>query len=180
MPVIALTPDLILLLKGAGIGALIMLGLASLPIFLIGHRAGFSKGANLKALVTERLSATAIPTISIGDVIEAIEQANPTREVENLGRRLIKIVEEVGEASEAYLNVTSPANGKQMTWADVREEFADAVIVAVDCAITPTPDQVKAGLTRQQVVEEFARVIGVKLAKWRRNRDTGKAATDAE
>ena len=169
-----------MILQGMALGALLTLILVAIPLYFKGHSTGYSKGAGLRTLVTERFSQMAIPTVSVGDVIEAIEQANPTRQVDNLGRRLIKIVEEVGEASEAYLNVTSAANGKNLKWADVREEFADAVIVAVDCAITPTPDQVQAGMTRQQVVDEFARVIGVKLAKWRSNRDTGKAATDAE
>jgi NTP pyrophosphatase (non-canonical NTP hydrolase) len=117
---------------------------------------------------------------SFGDVLRDITDANPTKHHGNLIRRIMKQMEELGEAAEAYLNVTSAANGKGMTWDDVREELADQVIVAVDCALTPTPDQVEAGLTREQVEQEFANVVGRKLAKWRSNRDTGKAATDAE
>jgi len=115
------------------------------------------------------------PTILVGDVIQAIMDANPDRESNNLHRRIIKIMEEVGETSEAYLNVTSAHNGKKKRWADVREELADVVIVAVDCALTPTPDQI--GLTRKQVAEEFADEISRKLTKRRKNRDTGKEST---
>jgi NTP pyrophosphatase (non-canonical NTP hydrolase) len=123
-----------------------------------------------------RPSIVYVPTT--GSIIRAITDANPDKHHDNLIRRIMKQMEELGEAAEAYLNVTSAANGKGKTWDDVREELADQVIVAVDCALTPTPDQV--GMTREDIEQEFARVVAVKLAKWKRNRDTGKAATDAE
>lgn len=113
-------------------------------------------------------------------VVRAITNANPDKHYDNLGRRILKLSEELGEASQAYLNVTSPSNGKNKTWGDVREELADTVIVAVDCALTPTPDQVLAGFTRAEVEEAFAAEIETKLAKWARNRATGIVATDAE
>lgn len=115
---------------------------------------------------------------SLSGILRGISDANSTRHSDNLHRRIIKQMEELGEASEAYLNVTSAANGKNLSWADVREELCDQVIVAVDCALTPMPDQV--GLTREEVEQEVALVVERKLAKWKRNRDTGKAATDAE
>lgn len=127
-----------------------------------------------------KYAADAGPPLEACGIIQAISDANPDKQPGNLIRRIVKIMEELGEASEAFLNVTSLSNGKNKRWSDVREELADAVIVAVDCALTPTPDQIEAGLTREQVMAAFANVIGRKLTKWRKNRDTGKAATDAE
>lgn len=74
-------------------------------------------------------------------IIAAIGDANPTRHFGNLGRRIIKLQEELGEHAEAYLNVTSVGNGKGKTWDDVREESADILIVAVDVALTPVGEQ---------------------------------------
>lgn len=67
----------------------------------------------------------------------AVREANPTRNASNLDRRALKLIEEFGEAAQAYLNVTSPSNGKSKTWDDVREEIADVLIVALDIAWTP-------------------------------------------
>jgi NTP pyrophosphatase (non-canonical NTP hydrolase) len=67
---------------------------------------------------------------------EAIRDANPNRSIANLNRRILKLIEEYGEATQAYLNVTSPANAKNKTWADVREELTDCFIVAVDIGWT--------------------------------------------
>lgn len=72
----------------------------------------------------------------IVQIVDLVAEANPTRTFENLGRRIIKLGEEFGEVSEAYLNVTSASNGKGLTWDDVREEFADVAIVALDVALT--------------------------------------------
>jgi len=73
-------------------------------------------------------------------IVDAVYDANPTRNVSNVNRRIIKLGEEYGEASEAYLNVTSAGNGKGKTWADVREELADVLIVALDVVLTPMSD----------------------------------------
>ncbi len=113
-----------------------------------------------------------------GDIINAIYEANPNRTHTNLVRRILKLSEEMGETAEAYLNVTSASNGKKKTWDDVREELADCVIVALDCAMTPMPDQ--EGITKDAIMAQFSDEITAKLAKWKNNRDTGKAATDAE
>lgn len=201
-------------------------------------------------------------------IIPAIRDANPTRNNGNLGRRVIKLCEELGEHAEAYLNISSAGNGKGKTWDDVREEAADILIVAVDVALTPNdgenptiaegyvtrlvsahdfriPDQPfsnpmkpsaaeyekltlivgaaigkvcvgqlssggrglasggrvraeaasliswalmlsltplpdQAGWTTELLEEQLVAIIEVKLAKWRNNRDTGTAATDAE
>ncbi len=202
-------------------------------------------------------------------IIPAIRDANLTRHNGNLGRRVIKLCEELGEHAEAYLNISSAGNGKGKTWDDVREEAADILIVAVDVALTPndgenpsvaetfvtrlvsqhdfripgqpfsnlmtpsaaeyekltlivgniignvcagqisgagrglaggggrvraeassliawslmlalTPLPDQADYTVAQLEEQLVSTIAVKLAKWRNNRDTGTAATDAE
>lgn len=201
-------------------------------------------------------------------IIPAIRDANLTRHSGNLGRRVIKLCEELGEHAEAYLNISSAGNGKGKTWDDVREEAADILIVAVDVALTPndgenpsvaetivtrlvsqhdfrapeqpfsnfmkpssddyekltlivgtiigkvclgqisgtgrglgasgrvraeaasligwslmlalTPLPDQADWTFDQLEDQLVSTISVKLAKWRNNRDTGTAATDAE
>ena len=70
-------------------------------------------------------------------IIQSIRDANLTRNVCNIARRVIKLHEELGEHAEAYLNVTNAGNGKKKCWDDVREEAADLLIVAVDVALTP-------------------------------------------
>lgn len=68
---------------------------------------------------------------------EAVLAANPARSQANLSRRVLKLVEELGEVSEAYLGVTSgSSNGKGKTWDDFREETADVFIVGMDIALT--------------------------------------------
>lgn len=47
-------------------------------------------------------------------------------------RRLIKLIEEMGEVSEAFLNITSSNNLKNKSWEDVREELVDCFIVGLD------------------------------------------------
>src|ERR1019366_3479816 len=69
-------------------------------------------------------------------IVDAVEQANPQRNPANLNRRLHKMLEELGELAEAYLNATSKNNLKGKTWADVKEEVVDVLIVAVDIVLT--------------------------------------------
>src|ERR1035437_1704852 len=69
-------------------------------------------------------------------IVDAVEQANPQRNSANLNRRLHKMLEELGELAEAYLNATSKNNLKGKTWADVKEEAVDALIVAIDIVLT--------------------------------------------
>lgn len=78
----------------------------------------------------------------MNNILNMVYEANLTRSHANLNRRLIKILEEVGEVSEAYLNsTTSGVNGKNKTWDDVREEVADVLIVSYDIALTPLGDE---------------------------------------
>lgn len=72
----------------------------------------------------------------IATIIEQIADANPTRDYLNLNRRMLKLIEELGELAEAFLECTSIHNHKQKTWDDVKEESADVLIVAIDIALT--------------------------------------------
>jgi hypothetical protein len=53
----------------------------------------------------------------------------------------LKLLEEIGEFTQAYLAVTSQANDRRKSWADVREELADCLIVALDIAWTVFPTE---------------------------------------
>lgn len=75
--------------------------------------------------------------INIGDIISKVKDANPTRNLGNIQRRCMKLIEEAGETAEAFLGITSSIqNAKGKTWDDVREETADMLIVAIDIALT--------------------------------------------
>lgn len=76
---------------------------------------------------------------SSNEVLVAIREANPTRSHVCVNRRLLKILEELGEASEAYLSRTSKSNYKHKTWDDFRVECVDILIVMLDVAMTPLP-----------------------------------------
>jgi len=73
----------------------------------------------------------------IATVIEMVADANANRQRDNLDRRILKFIEELGEIAEAFLECTSLHNRKHKTWADVHEEAADVLIVAIDIALTP-------------------------------------------
>jgi len=69
-------------------------------------------------------------------ITRLVHDINPGRSRANLGRRALKLLEELGEVSEAWLNVTSGFNGKDKSWDDVREEVADCLVVALDIHLT--------------------------------------------
>lgn len=108
------------------------------------------------------------------DFVAAVYAANPARHVDTLARRVIKIGEEFGELSEAYLNATSANNAKGKTWTEVREEAIDTAIVGIDVALTPQPGET---LTPEQIQADVLRVTSIKLAKWAKGRSTQMAAT---
>lgn len=70
------------------------------------------------------------------ELVNKVAAANPSRNADNLYRRLLKVIEEMGETSEAYLSVTSPANYKNKSWLDYREEAVDTLIVLIDISLT--------------------------------------------
>jgi NTP pyrophosphatase (non-canonical NTP hydrolase) len=75
-------------------------------------------------------------THCIETIVNQIADANTARNYYNLDRRMLKLIEELGELSEAFLECTSLHNHKQKGWVDVKEEAADVLIVAVDIALT--------------------------------------------
>lgn len=71
------------------------------------------------------------------DLMIKIQQVGARNRTEqNLKLRLLKTMEEIGEAAEAYLSVNSQANGKNKTLDDLQEELVDCLIMAVDTALT--------------------------------------------
>ena len=110
-------------------------------------------------------------------LLRAISDANPQRKFVTMARRLLKIGEEYGEATEAYLVFTSTATSrKKKTKDDIREECMDIAIVALDCALTRMPGE--DDLTDEDVEFICMEVLAEKLAKWKRQRDTQTAITD--
>lgn len=91
---------------------------------------------------------------------------NPTYNERYLSRRVIKIGEESGEVSEAFLSVTSDSNGKNKTFIDVREEAVDTAIVGLDIALTKFPGEEE--WTDEQLYAAVEEMIAKKLAKWRK------------
>ena len=71
------------------------------------------------------------------ELVEMVRLANPDRHIDNIMRRLLKVLEELGETSEACLSVSSPHNYKNKSWTDYREESCDTLIVLIDIALTP-------------------------------------------
>lgn len=94
-------------------------------------------------------------------IVNDILLANPDRSEADIHRRLIKVMEELGEASEAYLSRTSEANYKNKSWGDYREESIDTMIVLVDIALTPLLDDnyPAASLLPNMINDGFAKRI---------------------
>ncbi len=108
-------------------------------------------------------------------IFDIIYKANPRRSLDNLCRRMLKISEEEGEASAAYLNVTSELNAKGSTWEDVREELLDVIIIATDCLYTTMP--IDEGKTHEQIEAEVFKEFKRKMAKWDKQIKEGKDVT---
>lgn len=107
-----------------------------------------------------------------GRIVQDIFDANPERSHDCIRRRLLKILEELGEGSEAYLSITGSSNYKNKSWEDYREEGVDTLIVMVDVALTSLPDSnwpaaafidlyIDEG--RQQAVRDFDEMEAVKF-----------------
>lgn len=74
------------------------------------------------------------------EFFDRIEEIGVDRSRDNISRRLVKVCEELGELSEAILNVTCAINYKNKTVSDIMEEAVDCVIVMVDCFMTTLPE----------------------------------------
>jgi hypothetical protein len=70
---------------------------------------------------------------------ELVREANPGRQLGNVNRRLLKLDEEAGELSQAFLHVTSQTNAKKKSWYDVREECVDSIVPVIDIILTKHP-----------------------------------------
>lgn len=142
-----------------------------------GQRAGKRLAASSVKRAADRLELMRLCQDSGNALLRAILEANPDRNVGNIERRLIKIGEELGEASEAYL-VASTTNKtrKKKTYKDVREELMDISIVALDCALTRFPGE--DSMTAEDIEFECMEILSEKLAKWKRQKDAQIAITD--
>ena len=109
------------------------------------------------------------------DVINEVQVANPKRDLVNLPRRMIKLGEEMGEASEAYLYASTENSVKPITWIDLREEAVDTAIVAMDIALTSLP--IDDGLSPAEVREKVDQMFQKKLENWRRKLSKNQDAT---
>lgn len=99
---------------------------------------------------------------NMATIIDLVTQANPERSIANLRRRLHKLLEELGEISEAYLSVTTTTPTKSKTWLDVREEAVDVLIVAIDIAVTDATIHLQPGsLDYDGIVWQMAYHVGI-------------------
>lgn len=110
-----------------------------------------------------------VPNNSAASIMGLVQAANIGRNHATLPRRFMKATEELGEASEAYLNVTSDVNGKNKSWDDVREELADLLIVALDLNLTAMPDQPNADPAF--LIDQLAQRVSSKVDKWNKSSD---------
>jgi NTP pyrophosphatase (non-canonical NTP hydrolase) len=110
------------------------------------------------------------------DLITKVKDANPKRKFSSFPRRVIKLGEEKGEVDQAYLSVSSKSNSKDKTWADVREELVDVVIVALDLLLHDFPDEDEP--TYDEKVDRIHSELDRKLKKWhkkqQKNGDTSE------
>lgn len=98
------------------------------------------------------------------DIIEKVHGANRDRRMEIFARRMLKLGEEYGEASQAYLSVSSEKNGKNKSWSDVREELVDVLVVTLDLLCYELPDG--SGADLESIKEAINKELDRKLAKW--------------
>jgi NTP pyrophosphatase (non-canonical NTP hydrolase) len=110
------------------------------------------------------------------DMLELVRVANPERNFNSLSRRLIKLMEELGECSEAYLNITSSHNGKGKSEEDLIEELVDTVIVSIDCVLTKPPSY--STFSDEQYEGVIIHMMKKKLAKWMKNKAKQLSAVD--
>lgn len=99
-------------------------------------------------------------------IFEVVNKRNPQYDERYTSRRVIKVNEESGEVSEAFLSITSDSNGKNKTWEDVREEAVDTAIVALDIALTKFPGE--ESWDDEKLYTEVENMIAKKLAKWKK------------
>ena len=112
---------------------------------------------------------------SESDVLNLIYAVGkPGRRIDNLVRRLAKLMEEVGELSEAMLSVTSENNAKKKKWDDIAIEAIDVLIMATDIALTKPPG---CTLSDEEWRLHLRHALTRKLHKWSEQLDENKTIT---
>jgi len=107
------------------------------------------------------------------DIISKVHAANRDRRMELFARRMLKLGEEYGEASQAYLSISSEKNGKNKTWDDVREELVDVLVVTLDLLCHKFPDEhEETNATDKAIV--INKELDRKLKKWAKKQVDGK------
>jgi NTP pyrophosphatase (non-canonical NTP hydrolase) len=89
---------------------------------------------------------------------------------------MLKLGEEYGEACQAFLSVSSENNSKKKSWADVREELVDVLVVTLDLLCHQMPDE--KDMTREEKFASVEKIFDHKLDKWvkkiKKSEDTSK------
>lgn len=106
------------------------------------------------------------------DPVNLVRMANLTRHHSTLSKRILRLMAELGELSEAFGSVES-GNYKKKTLADVREEVVDTWIVATDILLTSLPNE-----DERELHEIIDTVLKKKLAKWMKVRAMSARSDD--
>ncbi len=77
----------------------------------------------------------------VADITAWLDTANPRTPHED-SMRVLKLVEEAGEAAAAYIGMVgqNPRKGVTHTWQDVEAELCDVMFTAMVALTTLTPD----------------------------------------
>ena len=100
----------------------------------------------------------------MGPAYDLIRDANIERQDIEFNRRILKMMEELGELSEAYLNASSKHNYKSKTYKDVREELADLMLMVVDMCATRMPGEEH--MSNKEFEEMQLALLHKKIEKW--------------
>jgi len=95
------------------------------------------------------------------DIVKVVQDVNFYRSPANIGRRLRKLSEEIGELNQAELSLTSLHNNKGKTWEDVLEEAVDCTILSIDIALTH-----ELTVTDEEQRKLFYEMFNKKIEKW--------------
>lgn len=108
--------------------------------------------------------------VMVLDANDAIHGRDPTT---RLGYRILKICEEAGEASEAFIGMIgqNPLKGICRSSDDVASEVCDVIITAIVALASAEPDEWPAILTRElhNTIVKYANVKAVERCQNRPN-----------
>ena len=100
------------------------------------------------------------------NILDVVELANKDKNMQDLPRRIIKLGEEYGELSQAYLSWTSKNNHREKCRVDVLEEAIDCMIVSAEIALSLCKDDLFA-LRAAEIEQMFL----MKINKWLASKD---------